>query len=102
MSHPVVIVSCAERLMQVDEEAQKNLSAGASFNGLNISTLLGCAVSAMVLTRDRQPGSARIARTLTAIPRRRRAADNAVLGRVGAVSRPRLTWTCSPSSSLDR
>jgi hypothetical protein len=31
MSHPIVIVGCAERLMQVDDEAQKNLSAGASF-----------------------------------------------------------------------
>ena len=33
MSHPIVIVGCAERLMQVDDEAQKNLSAGASFKG---------------------------------------------------------------------
>jgi hypothetical protein len=31
MSHPIVIVGCAERLMQLDDEAQKNLSAGASF-----------------------------------------------------------------------
>jgi hypothetical protein len=71
MSHPVVIFGCSERLMQGDE-VQKNLSAGASFQKANISTLLGYAVSAMVLTRDRQPGSAPIARTLTAIPRLRR------------------------------